>query len=59
VTRESGRARPEQWLEKALTFDPTVGSRLNFYRSLRMLFSLVLLWNRYSVTGMSGQARPE
>jgi len=39
----------------AITFDPTVGSRLNFFTSLRKPFSLGLLWNRNSVTRRSGR----
>jgi len=30
VRRRSGRARLEKRFEKAITFDPTVGSRSNF-----------------------------
>jgi len=42
---------------KAITFDPTVGSRSNFYRSFRMHFSMEWMWNRYSVMMSSGRAR--
>jgi hypothetical protein len=35
--------------ERAVTFDPTVGSPLNFYRSFRNMFPVELMWNRYSV----------
>jgi hypothetical protein len=45
----------EQRLKRVITFDPTVGSRLNFYTSFRRPFSLVLLWNRYSMTRRSGR----
>ena len=38
----------ESRFEKGITFDPTVASPLNFYRSLRTLFSLKYMWNRYS-----------
>jgi len=30
----------EYWLEKAITFDPIVGSRSNFYRGFQRIFSL-------------------
>ena len=39
----------EKQVKRVITFDPTVGSRLNFYTSFRRPFSLWLLWNRYSV----------
>jgi hypothetical protein len=42
---------------KAITFDPTVGSRSNFYRSFRMNFSMEWMRNRYSVMMRSGRAR--
>jgi hypothetical protein len=45
--------------KKAITFYPNVGSRLNFYKSLWRLFSLELLWNRYSVTERSRRAKLE
>jgi hypothetical protein len=35
--------------QRAITFDPTVGSPSKFYRSFRTLFSKDLIWNRYSV----------
>jgi len=34
---------------KAITFDPTVGSRSNFYWSFRSLFSMERMRDRYSV----------
>jgi hypothetical protein len=43
----------EYRLKRAITFDPTVGSRSNFYRGFQRLFSLGQVWNRYSVTGTS------
>jgi len=43
----------EHWLKKAITFGPTVGSRLNFCMDFQRLFSLGKLWNRW-VTRMSG-----
>jgi hypothetical protein len=36
----------EQQLKKAITFDPTVGSRSNCYTGFRRLFSLGYLWNQ-------------
>ena len=45
----------EYRVKSVITFDPTVGSRLNFYTSLRRPFSLWLLWNRYSVNRRSGR----
>jgi hypothetical protein len=40
VRRRSRHARPEYRFERAITFDPTVGSPLIFYRSFRKLFFL-------------------
>jgi hypothetical protein len=37
--------------ERAVTFDPTVGSPSNFYRSFRTPFSMKKMLNRYSVSG--------
>ena len=48
-------ASVEERVKRVITFDPTVGSRLNFYTSFRMPFSLWLLWNRYSVKRTSGR----
>jgi hypothetical protein len=42
---------------KAITFNPTVGSRSNFYRSFRMHFSMEWMRNRYSMMMRSGRAR--
>jgi len=42
---------------KAITFDPTVGSRSNFYWSFRMHFSMEWMRNRYSMMMRSGRAR--
>jgi hypothetical protein len=50
----SGRARLDERFERAITFDPTVGSRSNFYWSFRMPFSMQWMKNRYSVMMMSG-----
>jgi len=36
----SGRARLDGRFERAVTFDPSVGSRSNFYWSFRMPFSM-------------------
>jgi len=35
----------EYRLKKAITFDPTVGSRSNFYKGFQRLFVLGKLWN--------------
>jgi hypothetical protein len=40
VMMRSGRPRLDGRFERAITFDPTVGSRSNFYWSFRMLFSM-------------------
>jgi hypothetical protein len=39
----------------AITFDPTVGSRLNFWTSFLKLFSFGLIWNPNSVMRKSGR----
>jgi len=44
-------------VRKAITFDPTVGSRSNFYWSFRMPCSTDWMGNRYSVIMRSGRAR--
>jgi hypothetical protein len=44
-------------VQKAITFDPTVGSRSNFYRSFRMHFCMEWMRNRYSMMIRSGRAR--
>ena len=36
----------EYRLTRAITFDPSVGSRSNIYRGFQCLFSLGKLWNR-------------
>jgi hypothetical protein len=36
----------EYRLKRTIIFDPTVGSRSNFYRGSQRLFSLGKLWNR-------------
>jgi len=45
----------EYRLKKAITFDPTVGSRSNFYKGFQRLFVLGKLWNCCWVTRMSGR----
>jgi len=46
-------------IRKAITFDPTVGSRSNFNRSFRMHFSMEWMRNGYSLMMRSGRARPD
>jgi len=53
----SGRARLDGRFERALTFDLTVGSRSNFYRSFRMPFSMQWMRNRFSVMMWFGRNR--
>jgi len=57
VMMGSGRARLEGRVERAITFDPTVGSRSNFYWSFRMPFSMEWMRVRYSVMMRSSRAR--
>jgi len=64
VDEESILADDEVWssqagwtVRKAITFDSTVGSRSNFYKSFRMHFSTQWMSNRYSVMMRSGPAR--
>ena len=45
----------EYRLKRAITFDLTVGTRLNFNNGFQRLFSLGKLWNRYWVTRMSSR----
>jgi hypothetical protein len=54
-----GRARLDYRFEMAITFDPTVGTRSNGYRSFRMFFGMERMSNRYSVTMRSGRTRLE
>jgi hypothetical protein len=49
--------RLEGRFERAITFDPTVGSRSNFYWSFRMPFSMEWMRVRYSVMMRSGRPR--
>jgi len=44
-------------VQNAITFDPTVGSVLNFYWSFRMRFYMEWMRNRYSMMMRSGRAR--
>jgi len=44
-------------VRKAITFDPTVGSRSNVYRSFRMNFSMQWMRDRYSVMMRSGRSK--
>jgi len=55
VMKSSDRARLEGRVERTITFDPTVGSRSNFYWSSRMPFSMEWMRNRYSVMKMYGR----
>jgi len=59
VSRRCRLSRPEYRFERAITFDPNVGSPSNFYRSFRKLFFLEYVWNRYSVRRRSRRSRPE
>jgi len=47
----------ERRFERAITFDPTIGSRSNFHWSFRMHFSMKLMRDRYSVMMRSGRSR--
>jgi hypothetical protein len=58
VRQRTRRSRPEYRFERAITFDPTVGSPSNFYWSFRKLFFLEFMWNRYSVRRRSRRSRP-
>jgi len=57
VMMRSGRARLDGRFKIAISFNPTIGSRLNFYSSFRMPFSMEWMRNRYSMMMRSGQAR--
>jgi len=46
-------------VRKAITVDPTVGSRSNFFWSVRMPFSMQWMMDRYSVMMRSGPASLE
>jgi len=43
--------------ERAITFDPTIGSRSNFYWSFQMPFSIQWMRDRYLVMMRSGRSR--
>jgi hypothetical protein len=58
VSRRCRLSRPKYRFETAITFDPTVGSPSNVYRSFRKLFFLENMWNRYSVRLRSCRSRP-
>jgi len=49
VMMRSGRSRLDGRFKRAITFDPTVGSRSNFYWSFRMPFSMEWMRDQYSV----------
>jgi hypothetical protein len=57
VMMRSGCKRLDGRFEIAITFDPTVGSRSNFYWSFPMPFSMEWMRNPYSVMMRSGRAR--
>jgi len=57
VRRRSLRSRPTYRFERAVTFDPTVGSPSNFFRSFRTPFPLEQKWNRYSLWRRSLRSR--
>jgi hypothetical protein len=59
VWRRCGRARLDERFERAITFDPTVGSRSNFYWSFKISFSMKSMWNPYSEWRRCGRARLE
>jgi len=50
---------PGWTVRNAITFDPTVGSRSNFYWCFWMPFFMQWMRNRYSVMMRSGRARLE
>jgi hypothetical protein len=53
------RPLPEYPFERAITFDPTVGSPSKFYRSFRTPFSYDKKWTRYFVMRRYLRPRPE
>jgi len=57
VMMRSGPARLDGQFVSAKTFDPTVGSRSNFYWGFRMPFSMGCMRDRYSVKIRSSRAR--
>jgi len=54
---EVSSSEASRTVRKAITFDPTVGSRSNFYWSFRMPFSMRWMRDRYSVMMRSGRSR--
>jgi hypothetical protein len=59
VRMRSGRARLNGRFERAIIFDPTVGTRSNFYWSFRMPYSMQWRRNRISVMIRCGRPRLE
>jgi len=59
VYRRYRRSIIKYRFKRAITFEPTVGSPLNFYRSFQKLFFLEYMWNRYSMRRRSRYSRPE
>jgi len=57
VMMRSGQAKLDGRFGRVISFDPTVGSRSNFYWSFRMTFSMEWMRNRYSVMMSSGRAK--
>jgi len=57
VMMRSGLARLDGRFERGITFDPTVGSRSNFFWSFRMHCSMEWMRYRYSMMMRSGRAR--
>jgi len=56
VMIRSGPAKLDGRFGRAITFDPTVGSRSNFYWNFWMAFSMEWVRNRYSAMMRSGLA---
>ena len=59
VMMRSGRATLEERFERAITFDPTVVSRSNFYSSFRKPCFMEWMRNRYSAMMSCGRAMLE
>jgi len=57
VMMRSGRSMLDGRFEGAITFDPTVGLRSDFYWSFRMPFSMQWMRDRYLVMMRSGRSR--
>jgi len=62
VRRRSRRSRPEYRFERAITFDPTVGSPSNFYMSFRKLFFFFFFFDQmlevYRSKNQTSQIKP-